>query len=126
VMLGNSMPSHDVVEVVPEQHLNIFVLRLEVAASNSHDALVRPVVNVAGHGGPLGDTFDMVRHDPSMLEITVRLHAFNQVDPTIRADLGHLENKNFVRIVALAWELIPLDIGPGVDTSKFGNAIHNS
>jgi hypothetical protein len=126
VRLGNSMPSHDVVEVVPEQHLSILVLRLEVAASDGHDALVGPVVNVAGHGGPLGDSFDMVGHDPSMLEITARLHALNQVDPTTRADLRHFENKNFVRIVTLAWELIPLDIGPTADTSKFGDAIHNS
>jgi hypothetical protein len=81
VRLGNSMPSHDVVEDVPEQHLSILVLRLEVAASNSHDALVGPVVNVADYGGPLGDAFDMVGHDPSMLEITAMLHALNQVDP---------------------------------------------
>ena len=126
VRLGDSMPSHDVVEVVPEQHLSILVLRLEVAASDGHDALVGSVVNVAGHGGPLGDAFDMVGHDPSMLEITARLHAFNQVDPTTGADLRHFENKNFVRIVTLAWELIPLDIGPTADTSKFGDAIHNS
>jgi hypothetical protein len=120
------MPSHDVVEVVPEQHLNILVLRLEIAASNSHDALVGPVVHVASHGGPLGDSFDMVRHDPSILEITARLHALNQVDPTTGPDLRHFENKNFVRIVTLARELIPLDIGPNADTSKFGDAIHNS
>jgi hypothetical protein len=120
------MPSHDMVGVVSEKHLSILVLRLEVAANNSHDALVRPVVNVAGHGGPLGDAFDMVGHNPSMLEITARLRALNQVDPTTGADLGHFENKNFVCIVTLAWELIPLDIGLGVDTSKFGDAIHNS
>ena len=36
------------------------------------------------------------------------------------------ENKNFVRLVTLAWELIPLDIGPSADTSKLGSAIHNS
>jgi hypothetical protein len=85
VRLGNSIPSHDMVEVVPEQHLSILIFRLEVAVSNSHDTLVGPVVNVAGHGGPLGDAFDMVGHDPSMLEITARLHALNQVDPTTRA-----------------------------------------
>ena len=126
VRLGNSMPSHDVVEVVPEKHLSILVLRLEVAASDGHDALVGSVVHVAGHGGPLGDTFDMVGHDPSMLEIPAGLHTLNQVDPTTRADLGHLENKNFVRVVTLAWELIPLDVGPVADTSKLGDAIHNS
>jgi hypothetical protein len=102
VRLGNSMPSHDVIEVVPEQHLSIFVLRLEVAASDGHDALVGSVVNVASHGGPLCDAFDMVGHDPSMLEITARLHALNQVDPTTGAYLGHLENENFVCVVTLA------------------------
>jgi hypothetical protein len=126
VRLGNSMHSHDVVEVVPEQYLSILVLRSEVAASDGHDALIGTIVNVAGHGGPLGDAFDMVGHDPNMLEITARLHTFNQVDPTTRANLGHFENKNFIRIVTLAWELIPLDIDPTADTSKFGDAIHNS
>ena len=126
VRLGNSMPSHDVVEVVPEKHLSILVLGLEVAASDGHDALVGSVIHVAGHGGPLGHTFDMVRHDPSVLEIPAGLHTPNQVDPTTRADLGHLENKNFVRVVTLAWELIPLDVSPIADTSKLGDAIHNS
>jgi hypothetical protein len=87
VRLGNSMPSHDVVEVVPQQHLNILVLRLEVASSDGHDALVGPVVNVAGYGGPPSDAFDMVEYNPSMLEITAKLHALIQVDPTNRTDL---------------------------------------
>jgi hypothetical protein len=84
VRFGNSMTGHDVVEVVPEKHLSILVFRLEVAANDGHDALVGSVVNVAGHGGLLGDVFDMVGHDPNMLEISARLHALNQVDPTTR------------------------------------------
>ena len=32
VRLGNSMPSHDVVEVVPKKHLSILILRLKIAA----------------------------------------------------------------------------------------------
>ena len=99
---------------------------MKVATNNGHDALVGSVIHVACHGGPLGDTFDMVGHDPSMLKIPAGLHTPNQVVPTTKADLGHLENKNFVRIVTLVWELIPLDIGPGDDTSKLGDAIHNS
>jgi hypothetical protein len=67
----------------------------------------------------------MVRHDPNMLKISAKLHTLNQVDPTTRAYLKHHENKNFVRLVTLAWELNPLDIGPGVDTSKLGDASHN-
>ena len=109
-----------------KKHLSILVLGLEVAASDGHDMLVGSVVYVAGHGGPFGDAFDMVEHDPSMLEILAMLHALNQDDPTTKADLKHPENENFVRLVTLAWELIPLNIGPGVDTSKLGDAIHNS
>jgi hypothetical protein len=96
--LGDSMAGHDVVEVIiPEENFSILVLGLEIATNDGHDALVGSVIYVAGHGGPLGDAFDMVEYDPSMLEISVRLHALNQVDPTTRADLKHFENKNFCR-----------------------------
>ena len=115
------MPSHDVVEVVLEKHLSNFVLGLEVAASNGHDALVSTVVYVANHGCPLGDTFDMVGHDPSMLKISARLHALNQIDPTTRADLRHLESEKFVGLITLVWKLIPLDIGSAADTLQFGD-----
>ena len=86
-------PSHDVVEVVLEKHLSILVLGLEIATSDGHDALVGSVVYVAGRGGPLGDAFDMVGHDPSMLEIPARSHTLNRVHPTTTASLKHLENK---------------------------------
>jgi hypothetical protein len=76
------MPSHDVVEVMPKKNLSIIVLELEVAANDGYNALVGFVVYVAGHGGPLGDTFDMVGYDPNMLEILARLHALNQVNTT--------------------------------------------
>jgi hypothetical protein len=102
VRFGNSMASYDMIQFMLEKHLSIIVLRLEVAASDGHDALVGSVVYVANHGDPLGDVFDIVGHDPSMLEIPARLHALNQVDPTTRADLRHLENKNFVRLITLA------------------------
>ena len=125
VWLWDSMPSHDVVEVKPKKHLSILVLGMEVVASDGHDALVRPVVYVAGHGGPLGDALNMVGHDPSMLEISAMFHAPNQFNPTTKTNLIHLENKDFFRPVTVARELILLDIGPGVDTSKLSDAIHN-
>ena len=80
------MPSHDVVEVVLEKHFGILVFGLKVAANDGYDALVDSVIYVEGHGGPLGDAFDMVGHDPSMLDIPARLHLPNQVDPITRVD----------------------------------------
>ena len=100
--------------------LRFLIFELELAAINGHDALVGSIVYVAGRGGPLGNAFIMVGHDHN-----ARLHALNQIDPTTRANLRHLENKNLVRIVTLAWENISLDIGPGAYTFKLGDAIHN-
>ena len=62
-----SMPTHDMVKVLPENELSIFVLRLEITASNGEYTLVRGVVHVAGHGGPIGNSFDMVEHHPGVL-----------------------------------------------------------
>jgi hypothetical protein len=101
VRLGDAMMTHDVIKVMPKKHLSIIVFGLEVAVSNGHDSLVGFVAYVAGHNGPLGDVFDMVGHDPSMLKIPARLHALNRVDPTIRADLRHLENK--ILFVSSPW-----------------------
>ena len=122
--LGDAMASRDVVEVMLEKHLSIFIFELEIAASDGHNALVGSIVYVAYHGGPLGDTFDMIGHDPNVFKIPARLHAHNQVDPTTRVDLIHLEYKNLVHVVTMAWELIQMDIGLGADTSKLGDAIH--
>ena len=99
---------------------------LKVAANDGHDALVGSVVYVAGQGGPLGDAFDMVGYDPNMLEIPTILHLLNQINSTIKVDFGHLQNTNFIRRFILAHELNMLDIGPSADTSKLGDAIHNS
>jgi hypothetical protein len=100
--------SHDVVQVMLEKHLSILVLKLEVTASDSHDALVSSVIYVACHGGPLGDAFDMVGHDPSMFEIPASLHALKQVDSITRVDLIHLKNE----------KLCPSrHLGQGIDSS---------
>jgi len=97
--------------------LRIFILGLKVATSDGHDAQVGGVVDVAGYGDLLDDAFDMVGHDPSMFEIPTWLHSPNQVNTIARADFKHFENKNFVGVVTLARELIPLNVGPSADPS---------
>lgn len=114
------------VEVMPTKHLSILGLELEVAAKDGHDELVHPVVYVASHGGLLGYVLDMVEHDLSTLKILARMYVLNQVNLIAEANLGHLEDQDFVHLVTLAWEVIPLDIMPGADTSKLSDAIHNS
>ena len=103
---GDSMPSHDMVEFVLGKHLSIIILRLEVTTMDGHDALVGTVIYVVSHGGPLGDTFDMVRQDPNMFEIPVGMYALNQVDTTTRADVATLASSPL-----LTWSFVRLSKG---------------
>jgi hypothetical protein len=80
---------------------------------------------MASHGCPLLDTLHMVEHHPRIFEITTGLHPLYQVYPAAWTHLRHLEYKYLVRIRALAWEQVLLDIRPFVATSEHGDAIHD-
>ena len=69
--------SHDVVEILPEKDLCIFVFRQEIIACNGYDTLICQVVYTIGHGCPIGNMFDMIRYDLGMLKIYARLHLHN-------------------------------------------------
>ena len=114
------------IKILLENYLSIHVLKLEVVARNGHDALIGPIVNVARHGGPTGDTLDMVKHNPCILKVTCRLHLPHQVDTTPRANFEHLEDKDLVRLITLTWEHVSLNIGLIAKPSKLDNAIHDS
>jgi len=70
----NTVSFHHGVEILPEDHLGINVLRLHVAASNSHDTAVSGVIDMASHRCPLLDSFHMIEHQPGVLKITIGLH----------------------------------------------------
>ena len=67
VWLRDSLPKHHMVEVLSENYVSIFVLALEIEASNGHDKLVCLVVDIACHSGSIGDMLDIVRYDPRIL-----------------------------------------------------------
>ena len=69
------MPSHDMIEILPEDDLCIFVLGLEVTACNGHDTLICRVIHMICYGGPIGSMLDMVEHDPNKLKISAMLHS---------------------------------------------------
>ena len=75
---------------------------------------------------PLGHTFDMVVHNPSMLKIPARLLAPNQVKPISGANLGHREDKKLCPPCHFGLGNDSAGLSPGADTSKLSNAIHNS
>ena len=72
--LWDFVPRHHMVKVFLENYLSILALKLEIVASDCHDTLVDPIVDVACYGGPIGHLLDMVGHDPCILKILARLH----------------------------------------------------
>ena len=65
VWLWDFVSRNDMVEVLLKNYLS-FLIMLEVAASNGHNALVRPIVDVTCHCGPTCDLLEIIGHDPSI------------------------------------------------------------
>ena len=69
-----TISSHDVIEILPEDNLCVLVLGLKITTCNGHDTLICSIIDMTSHCGPIGNTFDMIEHDPGMLEISAGLH----------------------------------------------------
>ena len=70
-----TMSSHDVIEILPEDNLCILVLRLKITTCNGHDTLICSIINMTSHYGPIGNMFDVFKHDLGMLKISAGLHS---------------------------------------------------
>jgi hypothetical protein len=81
---------------------------------------------VASHGGPILDTFDAIKYDPCVFQISSGLHPIDQVHPGSGPYLKHLENKHLVGIRALTQELVLLNVGLVATASERGDTIHDS
>ena len=72
-----AMPRHVMIEILLENDLRIFVLRLKITTYNSNDTLIYSIVNIIGYDGLIGNTLDMIRNDLGMLKISSGLHPPN-------------------------------------------------
>jgi hypothetical protein len=125
VNFSNAMSVHNFIEPMPKKALRRDILRLHITYCNSHNPAVGRVIDMASHGCPPLDTLDMVKHDPSILQITVWLHSPDKVHSRPRAHLGHLEHVDFLQQLSLAWEFVFLHIGPTTLTSQSGYAVND-
>ena len=66
------MLGHNMIEILQENYLSFFVRQLKVTTNNGYDMLISPIVDMASHGCPIFDTFDVIRHDSCMLKINMR------------------------------------------------------
>jgi hypothetical protein len=62
--------SHEIVEFSLHDILDLWVLQLHVTYGDGHDLAIHCIVHVTRHCGPFLDTLDMVKHEPSILEIS--------------------------------------------------------
>ena len=51
----DTMPSHDVVEILLKNDLCIFALRLEITTYNSYNTLICRIAYMISQGGPIGN-----------------------------------------------------------------------
>jgi hypothetical protein len=98
---------HEIVEFCPHDTLDLCVLRLHVTYGDGHDLAICCIVHVTCHSGPLFNTLDMVKHEPSVLEISSWLHALDEVHTTSRSVFQHLEDIHL--FLALIWKDVAVD-----------------
>jgi hypothetical protein len=99
---------HEIVEFSPHDTLDLRVLRLHVTDGDGHDLAIRCIVHVTRDCGPFFDMLDMVKHEPSVLEISSWLHVLDEVHTTSRFVFQHLEDVHLV--LALIWKDVGLDV----------------
>jgi hypothetical protein len=99
---------HEIVEFSPHDTLDLRVLRLHVTYGDGHDLVIRYIVYVTHHCGPFLDPLDMVKYEPSVLEISSWLHALDEVHTTSRSVYQHLEDVHL--ILALTWKDVAVDV----------------
>jgi hypothetical protein len=123
--LRNTVPCHDIIEVLPKYHLSSSILGLHIADHNRHDSTICEVIDVVSHGSPMLDTLDVIELNPRFFQISSRVHSFDQVHPESGPHLGYLENKHLVRVRALSWELVLLNVGLVATAPELGDAVHD-
>jgi hypothetical protein len=75
-------PEHHMVHFCPHDTLNFCGFKLHVANCNGEHFAIQRVLNMTSHGGPFLNMLDMIKHQPTILQMTIRLHAPHQINPT--------------------------------------------
>jgi hypothetical protein len=99
---------HEIVEFSLHDTLDLRVLRLHVTYGDGHDLAIRCIVHMTCHCGLFLDMLDMVKHEPSVLEISSWLHALDEVHTTSKSIFQHLEDVHLV--LTLTWKDIGVDV----------------
>jgi hypothetical protein len=99
---------HEIVQFSLHDTLDVGILRLHVTYGDGHDLAICCIIHVTRHCGPFFHTFDMVKYEPSILEISSWLYALDEVHTTSRSVFQHLEDVHL--FLALMWKDVAVDV----------------
>lgn len=86
----------------------ISIFKLHVTNGNSHHMTICHVKNMTSHCSPFLNTFDVIKHDPCILEVPIGLHSPHQINNICKAICWHFLKIHYRQ--TLAHEHILLDI----------------
>jgi hypothetical protein len=87
-------PEHPLVQFCPHNTLNFYGFKLHAANYNGEHFIIHWVVKMTSHGDPFMNMFDMIKHQPTILQITTRLHAPHQINTTWWPIEWHFKQKH--------------------------------
>jgi hypothetical protein len=87
---------HHLIQSFPHDTHSFCGFKLHVANCNVEHFVIHYVVNMTSHGGPFLNTFNMIKHQPTILQITTRLHAPHQINPICWPIEQHFKQKHFL------------------------------
>jgi len=73
---------HHVVRFCSYDTLSFCGFILHVTNCNGEHFVVHRVINMTNHGDPFLNMLDMIKHQPTIMQITTRLHVPHQINPT--------------------------------------------
>jgi hypothetical protein len=75
-------PKCHVVQFCPHDTMSFCGFKLHVPNCNGEHFVVHRVVNMTSHGGSFLNMLDIIKHQPTILQITTKLHVPHQMNPT--------------------------------------------
>jgi hypothetical protein len=89
--------------------LNSDVFKLHIINSYGQHLTIDKNVHMISHNCLANNMLHIIKHDPSVLQISCRLHSCDEVDFTLDTIYRHLENEHLLSM-NLSWEASLLDV----------------
>ncbi len=94
---------HHFIKFCPHKSLSCDVFKLHIIDHYGQHFTIDMIIHMTSHNCPTNNTFHMIKHDPTVLQIPYRLHSSDKANSTLDTIYWHLENKHILSM-NLSWE----------------------